>query len=402
MNNQANLRTSEQVLWLGDEGSSFETVPTMEQLIFEMGSVVPAFDPEQLQDNDSSTLGFDQQNLIQGLFKGGCKFSLKARTHAAQITAAAPAGAVPAHIQAIRAALGGMKVGAGSAITAGTANTITVTSAAGFEVGQVFGISGNGNVVPAVVESIASNDITFYPSLVTPVTSGFAVNGYNLFATEDNERTVTIREARKLAAAQHEFRGCIASSIAFKTELGKLAMIDLDFTASSGQRGALGLSFAKHTQAMAAGGHAIKNAIMIMQPTATTTRVNVPHETVEFSFGTDIEHLPNHSGENGRLGGMRKPTRGSPKFKGRVRFDSSLDADHLAQTEFRVLYAIPVGTGTGKRLVGWYMPKMIMSRAPQETQEGGRVVHDVEGIAKIVNTAAANSLAGAPIVHFLI
>lgn len=398
----SNPHTAQAVTWFGIE-SLFETAPSApppEPLIIEAGSWAPDFDPEMLKNEDGSARQMDQKKPIEGMSKGGAKFSLKSRPHAAQITAAAPAGNVPAQLQLLQLIFGGMKVGAGSTITAGTANSVTLTSAAGFEIGQPIGIAGNGTMQVAIVTGIAANVVSFYPSLSTPVTTGTAINGYTFFATENNDLTGTFRGAFvDDANAQYENRGCTAKA-SFKQELGKLMMLDIELIASATDRGALGFSSAVQTQTMADGGVSAFNALCLLQPTATTTRNSIDFEDWGLDFDPTREHLPSHAGRNGRRGAWRKGMRSPATFKITVPWDISYDTAWRSGAEQQFLYVAYAGSGTTRRAVGMHAPKVVIEKAPVDKDQGGRRVMELSLITLIDTSAAVDSLAGAPFKYF--
>lgn len=138
---QTKIQTEKEVTFAAKE-STFATLPTMKPLIIEAGS----WDGEQgkapLEDMDSSPLLLDEQLKIDGLFEGAAKFKAKLKPYASQITSTAPV-TQPAVFDLLECTLGGMQVGAGSAISAGTTSQVTVAADTGFEVGQVVGISGS-------------------------------------------------------------------------------------------------------------------------------------------------------------------------------------------------------------------------------------------------------------------
>lgn len=383
--------------------STFETAPgSVEPLIIEAGSFVPEFDPEMLPDEDGSPRMFDQKNPIEGPFKGGAKFTTKSRPHAAQITAAAPGGTDPAQIQLLELLFGAKKVGAGSAITAGTTTTVTLTSAAGFEVGQPIGIAGGGTMQVAIVTGVAANVVTFYPPLAAPVASGTAINGYTFYVTETNNLSGTFRGAFVGdAGAQYEQRGCTAKAT-FKQELGKLMMLDWELTASDGNRGALGFATGVQTQTMAEGGVSAYNALCLLQPVATVTRTSLDFESVDVAFDSTREHLPSHAGRQGRRGAWRKGMRSPATMKIVVPYDPNFDTAWRAKTEMHFLYAAFSGSGTTRRAVGMHAPKCIIDKAPVDKDQGGRRVMELSLLTKIDNTAAVDSIAGAPFKYFLL
>lgn len=138
---QTNVQTAKEVCFAAKE-STFGVLPTMKPLIIEADSWEGEQNRTPLEDMDASPLLLDEQLRVDGIFEGAAKFKTKLKPYASQITSTAPA-TQPALFDLLECAMGGMQVGAGSAITAGTTSQVTVSSDTGFAVGQVVGISGS-------------------------------------------------------------------------------------------------------------------------------------------------------------------------------------------------------------------------------------------------------------------
>lgn len=396
---QANIRDFAEVTLLAKE-STFSVLPTMKPFIVEAGSFEDDQRNTALEDLDSSSLGLDTKDVVDGVFEGDGKFKAKLKSYATQITSTTPA-TQPALFDFLECVMGGIAVGAGSAISTGGVDSVTVGDDTGYTVGQVFGISGGGDVQIAVLEAKPGSDVLeFWPEVGVAVTSGTAINGYNVFFTGTNEKTFSVQHAKKDSSdAQREHRGCIGKAKLI-TNLNELFTIEGEFTSADGQDGALSISTAVQTNPLASGGHAIKNAVVLLQPAATTTRT---HYCVE-SFATEIdpgmEFTPCHGTTQGKGGAMRVKGRGLIKIMLTVRFDRDKDAEFIARTAERLLYSVPKGTGTSKRHVGVYAPKVKLVRKPKQKKEGGRLLYELEYVAQIDTSAAEDSLAGSPFVVF--
>jgi hypothetical protein len=396
---QANVRTFAEVAFLAKE-TTFGILPTMKPLIIESDS----FEDEQthtaLEDMDSSPLGLDTKDVIDGVFEGSGKFVAKLKPHATQITASAPL-VQPALFDFLECVLGGMHVGDGSAITDGTTSSVTVSSDTGFQVGQVFGIAGNNDVQVAVVtDKPGGGVLTFWPSLSAPVTSGTAVNGYNAFFTGTNTKSFSLQHARvDHPNAQREHRGCMGKA-KIVTNLNEVVRVEAEFTSASGRDGALGISTAVQTNPLAAGGHAIKNAIVYLQPETTTTRNHYCVESFSMEMDPALEFVPCHGAPNGKNGVMRVKGRGLVKIMLEVRFDPSKDTEFENRDGVRLLYSVPKGAGLAKRHVGVYAPKVKLARKPKQKKQGGRLLYELEYVAQIDTTAAEDTVKGAPVVVF--
>lgn len=400
---QDNIQTFKEVTLLAKE-STFATLPTMtgKELIIEADS----WDGDQgrtpLEDLDASARGLDAQDMVDGVFEGAAKFKAKLKPYSTQITGSAPA-TQPGLFDLLECVLGGMQVGAGSNISAGTTSQVTTASDAGFAIGQVVGIQGNSDVQIAVVETKpGASVVTFWPNLGSAVTTGVLLNGHNAFVTEDNEKSFSVQHAYPdNAAAQQEYRGC-HGKVKLTTNINELVMLDVDVTPAEGQEGSLSLSTAVQTNPLAAGGHAVKNAIVYIQPAATTTRTGYCVEDVSLELDPGMEFYPCHGNTEGKGGVMRVKGRGLAMLKLAIRFDSDKDTEWSARTAQRILYSVPKGTGTAKRHVGFYIPEAVLAKKPKRVKRGGRALMELEYMVKIDSSQSANSIAGSPVVIFAI
>lgn len=394
---QDNVQTFKEVTLLAKE-TTFGVLPTMKPLIIEADSWEGEQNRTPLEDMDSSARGLDTLDFVDGVFEGTGKLKAKLKPYASQITSTAPV-TQPALFDALECVFGGMQVGAGSAISTGTTSQVTVASDAGFEVGQVVGISGSSDVQIAVVESKpGANVVTFWPNVGVAVTSGTLVNGYNAFVTEDNEKSLSIQHAFvDNSSAQEELRGCHGKA-KIVTNINELVMCELDFTAAEGQEGALSVSTSVQTNPLAAGGHAVKNAVVLIQAVGTTTRTHYCVEESSIEFDPGMDFIPCHGTTEGKGGVMRVKGRGLAKWNMTIRFDSDEDTAWTARTTRRVLYSVPKGSGTSKRHVFAYAPYAVLARAPKRKKSGGRLLLELEFILKINNASAANSIAGSPLI----
>lgn len=392
---QVNIQTAKQVAFAGKE-STFGVLPTMKALIIEADSHEGDQTKEALEDMDASALNQDQKNFVDGLFAGSAKFKTKIRPFATQITSAAPV-TQPAAMDLLEVTLGGMQVGAGSAISAGTTSQVTVAAETGFAVGQVFGISGSSDNQLAVVETKpGAGVITFWPSLGAAVTTGNAVNSYAAFVTETNEKSVSYQHAYPDSSnEQEEYRGC-HGKVKITTDINSLLMAEFDLMPATGQKGALSISTALQSNVLTTGGFAVKDAVLYIQPAATTTRVSLNVHDVSLEFDPGMTFTQSHTGTEGKDGVMRVKGRGMAKLTIKIKADSAKNTEWSARTDQRILYGIPQGSGTTKRWAGLYAPKAVLARQPKPVKEGGRLLYELEYIFKIDTAGASNSLQGSP------
>lgn len=389
---QDNIATAKNYTLLAKE-STFATLPTMKDLIIESDSWDASQGRTVIEDLDGSVRGLDTKNNIEGVFEGSGKFKAKLKPSSSQITAAAPT--TPALYEYLECVMGGLQVGSGSAISAGTTSQVTVSSDAGFAIGQVVGISGSSDVQIAVVETKpGANVVTYWPNVGTAVTTGTLVNSFCAFVTEDNEKTFSVQHAYPdNSAAQQEFRGC-HGKFKLNTELNTVVTLDGEFTAAEGSEGALSISPAVQTNPLASGGHPVRAAIVYIQTAATTTRVHYCVEKSSIEFDPGMTFTECHGSTEGKGGVMRNKLRYLAKWMLTIRFDSDEDTAWSAGTARRVLYSVPKGSGTTKRHVFAYAPKAVLAKKPVRKVEGGRLLMDLEFLLEIDTSAAANSLAG--------
>lgn len=394
---QTNIQSAKEVAFAAKE-STFGVLPTMKPLIIEADSWDGEQNKTPLDDLDSSPLLLDEQVKVDGLFEGSAKFKAKFKPYDSQVTSTAPV-TQPAAFDLLECTLGGMQVGAGSAISAGTTSQVTVAADTGFEVGQVVGISGSSDCQLAVVETKpGANVVTFWPNLGSAVTSGTLVNGYNAFVTETNAKSFSVQHAYPDSSnEQLEYRGC-HGKMKLSTESGSIAMMEWDVTPATGQQGALGLSTAVQTNPLAAGGHAIKNALLYIQTSATTTRTNYCTEEFALEFDPGLEFTPCITGTEGKDGIMRVKGRGLAKLMLKIKADSAEPTAWAARTVRRVLFGIPSGSGTSKRWVFVYLPKAVLARNPKPSKAGGRLLYELEFHTQIDNAKSANTIAGSSLV----
>lgn len=397
---QVNVQTAKEVTFLAKE-TTFETLPgTMKPLIIEADSWEADQNKTPLEDLDASPLLLDTLDRVDGVFEGSAKWKCKLKPYATQIQSSAPA-TQPAIFDALECIMGGMQIGAGTLISNGTTSDVTVGSDAGFEVGQVVGISGSGDCQIAVVTAKpGANVIEFWPDLGSAVTTGNLMNGYNAFATETNSKSFSVQHAYPDSAdAQQEFRGCMGK-MTLSTNINELVMVDFEAMPSDGQDGALSLSTAVQTNPLASGGHAVKNAIVLVQTAATTTRTHYCVEEMALEYDPGMEFFPCHGTPQGRGGVVRVAGRGKATLAMTIRFDQAQDTAWEARTEYRVLYSVPKGASTSKRHVGFYAPKAVLNRKPTREKSGGRYVMKLTFDLQIDNTATADTIAGSPFVVF--
>jgi hypothetical protein len=397
---QVNVQTAKEVTFLAKE-TTFETLPgSMKPLIIEADSWEADQNKTPLDDLDASPLLLDTLDKVDGVFEGSAKWKAKLKPFATQIQGSAPA-TQPALFDAMECIMGGMHVGAGSNITAGNVDDITVGSTAGVAVGQVIGISGSSDCQIAVVTALpGAGVVEFWPDIGSAVTSGNMMNGYNGFVTETNSKTFSVQHAYPDSAdAQQEFRGCMGK-MTLSTNINELVMIDFEAMPSDGQDGALALSTAVQSNPLAAGGHAVKNAVVLVQSAATTTRVHYCVEEMSLQFDPGMEFFPCHRTPQGRGGVVRVAGRGKSTLAMTIRFDQAQDSAWEARTEYRVLYSVPKGSGTSKRHVGFYAPKAVLARKPTREKSGGRYIMKLAFDLQIDNTATADTIAGSPFVTF--
>lgn len=397
---QTNIATARDITLAAKE-STFGVLPTMKPLIIEADSYEGEQNKAPLDDLDSSPQLLDERNKVDGLFEGSAKFKAKLKPFATQGTSTPPV-TQPALVDVLECILGGVAIGAGSAISAGTTSSVTVASAAGFTAGQLIGISGSSDCQIAVVESISTNDLNIWPALGTAVTSGNAVNGYNCFVTGSNTKSFSLQHAYPDSSSeQQEFRGCMGK-VKFNTELGALVSADFEAMPATGQQGSLSVSTAVQTNPLSTGGHAVKNAILYIQTSATTTRTNYCAESFSLEYDPGIVFTPCITGTEGKDGVFRTSGRGTVKLMLKIKADAAEITTWAARTARRVLFSVPTGSGTSKRHVAFYMPKAVLARSPKQSKEGGRLLYELEFVGQIDNSQSENSLLASPLIVGLI
>lgn len=119
---QTNIATARDITLAAKE-STFGVLPTMKPLIIEADSYGGEQNKAPLDDLDSSPQLLDERNKVDGPFEGSAKFKAKIKPFATQGTSTAPV-TQPALVDVLECIMGGVSIGAGSSITAGTTSSL--------------------------------------------------------------------------------------------------------------------------------------------------------------------------------------------------------------------------------------------------------------------------------------
>lgn len=395
---QAKIQTAKEVCFLAEESTFGELPGTMQPFIIEADSFEGDQSRTQIEDLDSSPLLMDEKTRVDGFFEGSAKLKAKLRPYATQIISSVPTD-TPALFTALKCVFGGLHCGAGGTISAGTTSQITASSVSGVRVGEVVGISGSSDNQLAVVETLpGAGVVTYWPNVASAVTSGNLVKGYNAFTNETATTTFSLQHAYPDSAdEQEEYRGCMGK-VKITSAANSIVMAEFDVMPATGQRGALGLSTSVQSNVLTSGGFAFNNALLYVQTSATTTRTNYCVEEFNFEFDPGMEFTPCASGVEGKDGVQRVKGRGLAKLMLKIKADADEFTAWSARTVRRVLFGIPKGSGTTKRWIYIYMPRVVLARAPKPVKAGGRLLYDLEFHTQINTSAAADSIGGASVV----
>lgn len=260
----------------------------------------------------------------------------------------------------MRCVLGGESVAAGTDVATGTSDDefdVTTGQGARMPAGQIVLVTDPADgLVPARVTSRVTDTLQIWPSLSgAPATGADVNNTVTWYLTRTNSKSLSVA----LCSAQDTDRqwravGC-TGNMTIKFERGALVTCDFELQGASWTGpSALGLSVAHAADPMAAP-LAARNAVLILQPPATTTRVNHVVDTFEAKITTGNVHLESLTGgvEGKRAAFRGEGLQGSAlevTFTAPV--NTSYETWYQARTDLSAMLYVPFDvSGGGRRLI---------------------------------------------------
>lgn len=376
---QANTVSKTAKSWVGVE-STFGTTPSMT-------AIFPATIPDVsglVQDNvkveDEHTRGFHHQKPIQGLESGEVKFACNLKPDTTQLLDGGSA-ATPWLGILLKAGLGGEASGAGTTgAAASTTTTLKLTSATGFAAGTIIAAEVSNVLEVAKITTLSGTDATPWPSFTgAPEEGGVVANSYCYYPTQSNTQSLSFQHAKASGSTnQWTANGCI-TGLEFKAERGQLLQVMVTLKAASHT----GPSDQSLTASAATDGMSsavvMRDAYCYVQTTATLTRTHHPLHSFSVKLNQGDVHLEELGGVEGKTGVMRVPQRPfgtvSLKFRGDTAAD---DTWYVGQSNLAVMIIVPIGSGNTKRFVVFDCATCVVSAKPKFSDEGGRMVTELE------------------------
>lgn len=181
------------------------------------------------------------------------------------------------------------------AATPTSATEITVDSGDGanFPAGQIVAVYTNGTVglEVAQVRSRSTDTLTLYPALsATPANNADVVQMVTYYITRTNSRSMSVAGTGRNTDRQYRFTGCTGNA-SFKFERDGMAQMEVNLKAAT-FAGPEALSLAVTRSEDAGVPIAVRNLVVWLQATGTTTRVNTAVEAVAMEVNFGMAHLP--------------------------------------------------------------------------------------------------------------
>lgn len=305
----------------------------------------------------------------------------------------------------LKAVLGGESAAAGSTIAAGSsASSIVAASGHGarFPVGQVF-LCDVGDVPEVMIAKAVSTDtITPLHHASASLTTGQdLINCHCYYLTNTNAQSATFQHALG-ADSSHQWtlNGLTGGmSVDLSRDANLAYTFDLtgaNFTGPSAQS----ISVAAGTNSLV-GPVPNVGAVCLLQSLSTTTRVHYPLSSVSLTIEPGNSHVRELGGSTqGVVGVMRNAM---PSVTAQVSVRSDLDQYTAwdSDTDYVLVYAIPVGSGATKRWTGFVLYCNIEPRPSRGNEDGAeRTQLTLRGRHNTMQSAVTTDLALSPLVIF--
>lgn len=249
--------------------------------------------------------------------------------------------------------------------------TVTAAEGARIPAGQIVLIedpaAGTG-LVPARILTQAVDAVTWWPALSGVIAAGAQiVNTWTWYPTRTNTRSLSVGiGTAQEANLQWRHRGC-TGSFDLKLERDGLARIGVDLASATwAGPDALAYSVAHAADPMAAP-IAMRNALVYLQPPATTTRVPYEVDACAIKLNLGNKHLETLGGTEGRRGVMRATGLSNAFAEITLTVRCHRDADITWWTNRTVLSCMlfaQAGAVSSERMVGFDAPTCIVVGKP--------------------------------------
>lgn len=319
---------------------------------------------------------FDYRNPVLGFKACAVTLSHYCQPPTTVLTAGATAdddAAAPLRVL-MRCVLGGESVAAGSDVATGTsASTFDVTTGQGSRMpaGQIILATDPTNgLVPARVTSRITDTLIVWPSLSGSPSTGADVNNTcTWYPSRTNSRSLSVA----LCAAQDTDRqwralGC-TGNMTIKFARGELVTVDFELQGASWTGpSALGLSVAHAADPMAAP-MAARNAVLLLQTPATTTRTNHVIDSFEAKITTGNVHLECLTGGvEGKRAAFRGEGLQGPALEVTITapVNTNYETWWQARTDLSAMLYVPFDvSGGGRRFIVLDIPLCVIVGKPK-------------------------------------
>lgn len=359
------------------EESPFATTGTERRIHPVTGTAKATFVQTEIETPRVRVRPWDVSNTVRGLKSATAQFEHYLQPPFTVLNQAATPdtdAAAPLRVL-LRCLLGGESVAAGSVIASSPspgAGGATVASSEGdrFPEGQIVLLEDPTNgLVPARILTRATDALTWWPNLSGAQSADdLILNSFTWYPTRTNTRSLSLALAHGQDANIQ--RRAVGGTGTFKlmfprNDCAKVSF-ELAFASWTGPS-ALSLAVTHSADPMAAP-VACRAPVLILQPLATTTRTNVPIESIEFTMNLGNKHSETLTGGTEGIRGVVRSENVSQAFCEIdlvTPYDSTWETRWTAQTDLSGLFYVPVDTDTGRRVVGVDMPLVVMVGKPE-------------------------------------
>jgi hypothetical protein len=374
-------------MYVSDEGVAFGTAGTERRMHPITGTAKMTFTQTEIETPRLRTRTWDVSNTVRGQKSATAQFEhyLQPAT-TVLVQGATPDTDANAPLRVLlRCLLGGESVAAGSVIASSPspgAGGATVASSEGdrFPEGQIVLLEDPTNgLVPARILTRATDALTWWPNLSGAQSADdLIVNSYTWYPTRTNSKSLSLAIANGQDANVQ--RRAVGGTGTFKltfprNDCAKISF-ELAFASWSGPS-ALSLAITHSADPMFAP-VACRAPVLLLQPIATTTRTNVPIESIEYTLNFGNRHSETLTGGTEGMRGVFRSenvTQAFCEIDLVTPYDSTWETRWSAQTDLSGLFYVPVDTDTGRRVVGVDTPLVVMVNKPE-------IVDGSDGLAK--------------------
>lgn len=403
---QLTVPVASDVLYVGEE-STYGSAATTAFAEHVQGSAKPKLSQTEIEKNSASARLFAQKTTVQGLKStdSGIAFAVHMKPASSVLDTGATAS-TPYLGTLLECLLGGEYAAAGSTVSGGSATTTSIPVQTGhgtrFRIGTVVAVEVASVRYFRAVVNIATDTLTVWPALPSaPANGDDVLNGYSYFLTQSNSKSLTIEHSHTVPSAdaetiQRRLLGC-TGGLSLEVGQNNLAQFGFDLRAADWAYGSLSVSSAVGSETMA-DPIAITNAIVYLQPAATTTDSHVCTTNIGATFNTGMTHLKCLAGVQGTKGVARMGGRDSGEFTIRTLVDTDNYTRWSAQTLLRMLMVFESGSGNSKRAGSVFANRVQIVGNPVEVEEGGFLYQDVRVRPVLDTSLAVDTATGAPYV----